>query len=94
MGSAEACAALALLQMAGSGRGDGRQGRGCPERARLAAASAERPKPRGPFRPRAQAGLPAPNPQHVKNSKHTNKYEGWPEALEMEGCIPRRTTAR
>ncbi|KAF6389957.1 FAM3 metabolism regulating signaling molecule A [Rhinolophus ferrumequinum] len=30
---------------------------------------------------------------HVKNSKHTNKYEGWPEALEMEGCIPRKTTA-
>ena len=32
-------------------------------------------------------------PQHVKNSKHTNKYEGWPEALEMGGCIPRRTVA-
>ncbi|KAG8513856.1 Protein FAM3A [Galemys pyrenaicus] len=32
-------------------------------------------------------------PQHVKNSKHTNKYEGWPEALEMEGCIPRRSMA-
>ncbi|XP_047570837.1 protein FAM3A isoform X2 [Lutra lutra] len=36
----------------------------------------------------------SPFEQHVKNSKHTNKYEGWPEALEMEGCIPRRTTAR
>uniref|UniRef100_A0A8C8WYG3 FAM3 metabolism regulating signaling molecule A n=1 Tax=Panthera leo TaxID=9689 RepID=A0A8C8WYG3_PANLE len=35
----------------------------------------------------------SPFEQHVKNSKHTNKYEGWPEALEMEGCIPRRTTA-
>ncbi|TEA40930.1 hypothetical protein DBR06_SOUSAS40310024 [Sousa chinensis] len=34
----------------------------------------------------------SPFEQHVKNSKHTNKYEGWPEALEMEGCIPRRTT--
>uniref|UniRef100_A0A8B9UQE5 ILEI/PANDER domain-containing protein n=1 Tax=Anas zonorhyncha TaxID=75864 RepID=A0A8B9UQE5_9AVES len=27
---------------------------------------------------------------HVKNSRGANKYEGWPEALEMEGCIPRR----
>ncbi|KAF0881628.1 FAM3A protein, partial [Crocuta crocuta] len=35
----------------------------------------------------------SPFEQHVKNSKHTNKYEGWPAALEMEGCIPRRTTA-
>ncbi|TKC33968.1 hypothetical protein EI555_016549 [Monodon monoceros] len=35
----------------------------------------------------------SPFEQHVKNSKHSNKYEGWPEALEMEGCIPRRTTA-
>ncbi|KAF6389962.1 FAM3 metabolism regulating signaling molecule A [Rhinolophus ferrumequinum] len=35
----------------------------------------------------------SPFEQHVKNSKHTNKYEGWPEALEMEGCIPRKTTA-
>ncbi|KAM5221533.1 protein FAM3A [Ctenodactylus gundi] len=35
----------------------------------------------------------SPFEQHVKNSKHTNKYEGWPEALEMEGCIPRRSTA-
>uniref|UniRef100_A0A673U2G7 Family with sequence similarity 3 member A n=1 Tax=Suricata suricatta TaxID=37032 RepID=A0A673U2G7_SURSU len=35
----------------------------------------------------------SPFEQHVKNSRHTNKYEGWPEALEMEGCIPRRTTA-
>ncbi|EGW11380.1 Glucose-6-phosphate 1-dehydrogenase [Cricetulus griseus] len=33
----------------------------------------------------------SPFEQHVKNSKHTNKYEGWPEALEMEGCIPRRS---
>ncbi|XP_032331096.1 protein FAM3A isoform X2 [Camelus ferus] len=35
----------------------------------------------------------SPFEQHVRNSKHNNKYEGWPEALEMEGCIPRRTTA-
>ncbi|XP_038307224.1 protein FAM3A isoform X1 [Canis lupus familiaris] len=35
----------------------------------------------------------SPFEQHVKNSKHTNKYEGWPEALEMGGCIPRRTVA-
>ncbi|XP_040323344.1 protein FAM3A isoform X2 [Herpailurus yagouaroundi] len=35
----------------------------------------------------------SPFEQHVKNSKHTNKYEGWPEALEMEGCIPKRTMA-
>ncbi|XP_017712904.1 PREDICTED: protein FAM3A isoform X2 [Rhinopithecus bieti] len=35
----------------------------------------------------------SPFEQHVKNSKHSNKYEGWPEALEMEGCIPRRSMA-
>ncbi|NP_001366110.1 protein FAM3A isoform 2 [Mus musculus] len=35
----------------------------------------------------------SPFEQHMKNSKHTNKYEGWPEALEMEGCIPRRSIA-
>ncbi|XP_043936032.1 protein FAM3A [Protopterus annectens] len=34
----------------------------------------------------------SPFEQHVKNNKHTNKYEGWPEALEMEGCIPQRTS--
>ncbi|KAH0628852.1 hypothetical protein JD844_010442 [Phrynosoma platyrhinos] len=33
----------------------------------------------------------SPFEQHVKNSKSSNKYEGWPEALEMEGCIPQRT---
>ncbi|XP_072482900.1 protein FAM3A isoform X14 [Notamacropus eugenii] len=33
----------------------------------------------------------SPFEQHVKNSKSTNKYEGWPEALELEGCIPQRT---
>ncbi|XP_039222042.1 protein FAM3A isoform X2 [Crotalus tigris] len=34
----------------------------------------------------------SPFEQHVKNSRSSNKYEGWPEALEMEGCIPQRTT--
>uniref|UniRef100_A0A7N4UZK2 FAM3 metabolism regulating signaling molecule A n=1 Tax=Sarcophilus harrisii TaxID=9305 RepID=A0A7N4UZK2_SARHA len=33
----------------------------------------------------------SPFEQHMKNSKNTNKYEGWPEALELEGCIPQRT---
>ncbi|XP_072124042.1 protein FAM3C-like [Mobula birostris] len=30
----------------------------------------------------------SPFEQHVKNNKNTNKYEGWPEVLEMEGCVP------
>ncbi|XP_015673577.1 protein FAM3A isoform X2 [Protobothrops mucrosquamatus] len=34
----------------------------------------------------------SPFEQHVRNSRSSNKYEGWPEALEMEGCIPQRTT--
>ncbi|EMP23917.1 Protein FAM3A, partial [Chelonia mydas] len=32
----------------------------------------------------------SPFEQHTKNSKSTNKYEGWPEALEIEGCIPQK----
>ncbi|KAJ8265464.1 hypothetical protein COCON_G00145630 [Conger conger] len=32
----------------------------------------------------------SPFEQRMKNSKNTNKYEGWPEALEMDGCIPLR----
>ncbi|XP_068275877.1 protein FAM3A isoform X2 [Nyctibius grandis] len=32
----------------------------------------------------------SPFEQHVRNSRGSNKYEGWPEALEMGGCIPRR----
>ncbi|KPP63686.1 hypothetical protein Z043_118034 [Scleropages formosus] len=32
----------------------------------------------------------SPFEQHIKNSAETNKYEGWPEVLEMEGCIPAR----
>ncbi|XP_030575890.1 protein FAM3C isoform X2 [Archocentrus centrarchus] len=31
-----------------------------------------------------------PFEQHIKNSAETNKFEGWPEVLEMEGCIPQR----
>ncbi|TRY82372.1 hypothetical protein DNTS_015110 [Danionella cerebrum] len=30
----------------------------------------------------------SPFEQHLKNNAETNKYEGWPEVLEMEGCIP------
>ncbi|XP_072340515.1 protein FAM3C isoform X2 [Scyliorhinus torazame] len=32
----------------------------------------------------------SPFEQHIKNNKNTNKYEGWPEVLEMEGCIPQK----
>ncbi|XP_036005075.1 protein FAM3C isoform X2 [Fundulus heteroclitus] len=32
----------------------------------------------------------SPFEQHIKNSADTNKYEGWPEVLEMEGCVPKR----
>ncbi|KGL99257.1 Protein FAM3D, partial [Charadrius vociferus] len=28
--------------------------------------------------------------QYIKNDRKTNKYEGWPEMLEMEGCVPRK----
>ncbi|XP_063792595.1 protein FAM3A isoform X2 [Pseudophryne corroboree] len=33
----------------------------------------------------------SPFEQLIKNSKSTNKYEGWPEAVELEGCVPQRT---
>ncbi|XP_010079983.1 PREDICTED: protein FAM3A-like, partial [Pterocles gutturalis] len=33
---------------------------------------------------------PSPFELHVRNNRGSNKYEGWPEALEMEGCVPRR----
>ncbi|XP_069842606.1 protein FAM3A isoform X1 [Dendropsophus ebraccatus] len=33
----------------------------------------------------------SPFEQLVKNSKNSNKYEGWPEAVELEGCVPHRT---
>lgn len=32
----------------------------------------------------------SPFEQRMKNSKSNNKYEGWPESLEMDGCIPLR----
>ncbi|NWH59368.1 FAM3D protein, partial [Geococcyx californianus] len=32
----------------------------------------------------------SPFEQHIKNDKETNKYDGWPELLEMEGCVPRK----
>ncbi|KAI5100203.1 protein FAM3C precursor [Silurus meridionalis] len=32
----------------------------------------------------------SPFEQYIKNNGETNKYEGWPEVLEMEGCIPRK----
>ncbi|XP_066469088.1 protein FAM3D [Tiliqua scincoides] len=37
-------------------------------------------------------GLTAKSPfeEYLKNNKDTNKYDGWPEVLEMEGCVPRK----
>ncbi|XP_072309875.1 protein FAM3C [Eucyclogobius newberryi] len=32
----------------------------------------------------------SPFEQHIKNSANTNKFDGWPEVLEMEGCIPKK----
>ncbi|XP_036447627.1 protein FAM3A [Colossoma macropomum] len=32
----------------------------------------------------------SPFEQRMKNSKTSNKYEGWPESLEMDGCVPLR----
>ncbi|XP_021528056.2 protein FAM3D isoform X6 [Aotus nancymaae] len=32
----------------------------------------------------------SPFEQFLKNNPNTNKYEGWPELLEMEGCVPPR----
>lgn len=31
-----------------------------------------------------------PFEQHIKNSANTNKFEGWPDVLEMEGCVPQK----
>ncbi|XP_015681411.1 protein FAM3D [Protobothrops mucrosquamatus] len=38
------------------------------------------------------SGLKSKSPfeQYLKNDKETNKYDGWPEVLEMEGCVPKR----
>ncbi|XP_045044157.2 protein FAM3A isoform X3 [Desmodus rotundus] len=69
------------------------EGGECPENARLVDTTRRGLMVLFPV-PEAEAVTScSPPPQHVKNSRHTNKYEGWPEALEMEGCIPRRTTA-
>uniref|UniRef100_A0A669P089 FAM3 metabolism regulating signaling molecule D n=1 Tax=Phasianus colchicus TaxID=9054 RepID=A0A669P089_PHACC len=32
----------------------------------------------------------SPFEEHIKNDQKTNKYDGWPELLEMEGCAPRK----
>lgn len=32
----------------------------------------------------------SPFEQHIRNSRGANRYEGWPQALQMEGCIPQR----
>ncbi|KAL4646123.1 protein FAM3A precursor-like [Arapaima gigas] len=34
----------------------------------------------------------SPFEQRMKNNKNTNKYEGWPESLEMDGCVPLRVS--
>ncbi|XP_028306828.1 protein FAM3C [Gouania willdenowi] len=32
----------------------------------------------------------SPFEQHIQNKAETNKFDGWPDVLEMEGCIPQR----
>ncbi|KAL2093585.1 hypothetical protein ACEWY4_010897 [Coilia grayii] len=32
----------------------------------------------------------SPFEQHIKNNRSNNKYENWPELLEMEGCLPQK----
>ncbi|KAM5231551.1 protein FAM3D isoform 2-T4 [Hipposideros larvatus] len=32
----------------------------------------------------------SPFEQFLKNNRDMNKYEGWPELLELEGCVPRK----
>ncbi|KAM6414038.1 protein FAM3D [Rhynochetos jubatus] len=32
----------------------------------------------------------SPFEEHIRNDKLTNKYGGWPELLEMEGCVHRK----
>lgn len=32
----------------------------------------------------------SPFEQFLKNKPDTNKYDGWPEMLELEGCVPRK----
>ncbi|XP_026538623.1 protein FAM3D [Notechis scutatus] len=38
------------------------------------------------------SGLKSKSPfeQYLKNNQETNKYDGWPELLEMEGCVPKK----
>ncbi|XP_066505737.1 protein FAM3C isoform X2 [Hoplias malabaricus] len=31
-----------------------------------------------------------PLEKHIKNDKEVNKYDDWPEMLQMEGCVPRQ----
>ncbi|XP_021099718.1 protein FAM3D isoform X1 [Heterocephalus glaber] len=33
----------------------------------------------------------SPFEQFLKSNPETNKYEGWPELLELEGCVPQKT---
>ncbi|XP_062057168.1 protein FAM3D [Lepus europaeus] len=32
----------------------------------------------------------SPFEEYLKNNPDTNKYEGWPELLELEGCVPKK----
>ncbi|NWU54732.1 FAM3D protein, partial [Dromas ardeola] len=32
----------------------------------------------------------SPFEEYIKNDRKTNKYDGWPEMLEMEGCAPKK----
>nr|XP_056721149.1 protein FAM3D [Euleptes europaea] len=32
----------------------------------------------------------SPFEQYLKNDKDANKYDGWPEVLELEGCVPQK----
>ncbi|XP_021264835.1 protein FAM3D [Numida meleagris] len=32
----------------------------------------------------------SPFEEYIKNDQKTNKYDGWPELLEMEGCAPKK----
>ncbi|XP_030893003.1 protein FAM3D isoform X1 [Leptonychotes weddellii] len=35
----------------------------------------------------------SPFEQFLKNNPDTNKYDGWPELLELEGCVPQKRKA-
>ncbi|XP_031418973.1 protein FAM3C-like [Clupea harengus] len=32
----------------------------------------------------------SPFEQHAKNNKSNNKYDNWPELLELKGCLPQK----